>query len=947
MRTFEIDTMKKNIWPIKSSWDFISLRVSLRRVLSTHREAMIEKKLLPAAAIALIHAALSLMIQGENFILYIYQRADGLWPLLHFLLLLPFSQLEHILFCVLISIPAFVVLQQALLRWIYFFSIVVINFYVIVDQLIYRVFFDHYRLSMSEGHAVSIWILWDSVRGEIDPIFYVNLGIYILLTVLLFSIFRTYGQVFQLRVQVGNFQTWSTRKAAVVVVYSLGNVVGWGYIENHNLERHPIITLVHSSYFDDREPIVSSQVTGDLYQLRFGKVHEDSTNSSELQNAFDRIRDRDTRPNVVFIIMESVGSLQLLHDGKLSRRITPNLASMTNHMVIFDSIYNTFPGTVRTHAPINTGGRTITWGSVYEEFSMTYEGPVLANELKRNGYQTALLSAGDLSPENMGNLYASYNYDYFFEPGMASEDFIRKNQIHSWGVNEDVIRKMAVEWIDTVKNDDKPFFLQFLTISTHHPYSVPSNYIGPYRGNDKKSRYYNSLHYNDRVIGRFIDDLKKRGLLDQTLIVICGDHGQAFGKRHRKNITHKNFLYEENIRNFCITIDVASINERVVSEQVGSVGDIMPTILGLARTPVPADVPGQNLFDSEYRERVVYFHKNAHPELWGLRDGNWKFISQKIANETPELYDLDSDPEEQKNLAGSYSNQVKEYQTLCQQWYIQTNADYCQRLENHAFAGGRGLSENEVTTCGPKILAFGHKPDDGNFVELQRINPEENMVAWTKWVSYQEKKTILYVWTSPSGSERSFTFTMQPDWSTSWVYHGAETTMEEGTWDLSLYDGNEKLISRRFTVDKDAPLISRRLFSTDKIVAGPKPVTFGYKPENGDFIELQRIHPYEKDMVVCTNWVPYDGIRTILYEWISPSGRKKRFTFDVQAGWTTTWVYHAPELPMEEGGWQLSLYAHNNRVVSGHFYVDKAATLMSPQVAEVAHETSSKVAAPP
>ena len=906
------------------------------------------RSFIPAAtAIGLIHAILSMIIQAESFFLYLYRPDDGCSQLIKFLLLLPISQFEHIMFSLLMAVPAIFILYHFFFKWIYFAILIAINVYLVLDQVIYSVFFDHYRLSQSEGRVASVAMLWDSIQAEVDTVFYVNLAILLVATIFVYQIVHRPKSVRGSWIRVLYWLQSGDWKKAVIGFVCIANVALWGNAENNNLEHHPIFALICSDFSSNNGQSEPLLVEDDLYTPRFGKITNNSVTSRKLQQVLESVRQRNGRPNVVFIVMESVGALQLLEDGKLSARNTPNLASRAEHMVLFDSVYNTFPGTVRTHAPINTGGRTITWGSVYDEFSMKYRGPILANELKKYGYHTALVSAGNLSPENMGDLYKGYDYDYFFEPGMASENFIKENQINSWGVSEDSVRKLAIEWIDAVMQDDRPFFLQFLTISTHHPYSVPAGYTGPHPGTDKESRYYNSLHYNDWVLGHLFDDLKKRRLLDNTIVVICGDHGQAFGRRHRKNFTHKNFLYEENIRNFCLIIDRASIERTVVSHRTTFVGDIMPTILGLAGATISSDVLGQNLFDSGYQQRLVYFHKNTHPELWGLRDGRWKFIAQKTRVGKPELYDLETDPEEQNNIATQHPEQVELYQRLCRQWFVQTNTDYCQRLEDYEFIGGRGLNKDEVSICGPKILAFGHKPENGKFVELSRIHPHEDMVAWTKWVSYPQDKTVKYKWTSPSGRTRSFTFTIRADWSTTWVYHHADAPMEEGIWTLALYDGDRKLTSGSFLVADDAPLVNAHVFAKgeDKHF-GPRSLSFGYKPENGEVMELKEIHPCE-DMVVATRWDPYRLNRVITYEWTAPSGRRTNAVFNVHSGWTTTWVYHDAELPMEEGRWQLSLFHGDTLLITSSFHVNGDAALITSQTADLHPFESVDIIKPP
>ena len=68
-----------------------------------------------------------------------------------------------------------------------------------------------------------------------------------------------------------------------------------------------------------------------------------------------------------------------------------------------------------------------------------------------------------------------------------------------------------------------------------------------FRESDDAGQYLNALHFGDAALGKFLDGLRARGLDTNTLFVIYGDHGEAFGQ-HEGNYGHTLFLYEENIR---------------------------------------------------------------------------------------------------------------------------------------------------------------------------------------------------------------------------------------------------------------------------------------------------------------------------------------------------------------------------------------------------------------
>src|SRR6185437_14112053 len=105
------------------------------------------------------------------------------------------------------------------------------------------------------------------------------------------------------------------------------------------------------------------------------------------------------------------------------------------------------------------------------------------------------------------------------------------------------------------------------------------------------------------------------------------------------------------------------------SSRIGSTGNIMPTLLAVLGAPAP-DVPGRNLLTEDFQTQIVYFHKLAEPETWGLRDGVWKYIGE-IRTGDSQLFNLSTDPTEQKNLAREQPDRVARYAALCRSWYLQ------------------------------------------------------------------------------------------------------------------------------------------------------------------------------------------------------------------------------------------------------------------------------------
>jgi len=163
-----------------------------------------------------------------------------------------------------------------------------------------------------------------------------------------------------------------------------------------------------------------------------------------------------------------------------------------------------------------------------------------------------------------------------------------------------------------------------------------------------------------------------------TIVAVTGDHGEAFGETHARNRLHRDYIYEENVREFLILFDGRNpLAEPVTSHRVAGNGSILPTLTELAG----AGAPGRSLLTPAFSIQPVFFPNRAIPEKWGVRDGRWKYIGQIRSESSPELFDLAADPAEQTNVAASHPEQVARYRQLCQDWTLQTNADYITRLK--------------------------------------------------------------------------------------------------------------------------------------------------------------------------------------------------------------------------------------------------------------------------
>ena len=156
-------------------------------------------------------------------------------------------------------------------------------------------------------------------------------------------------------------------------------------------------------------------------------------------------------------------------------------------------------------------------------------------------------------------------------------------------------------------------------------------------------------------MGRLLRWLENQNLIDSTLVVIVGDHGEAFG-RHG-HFVHATNIYEEGVHVPLIFINPVLFSGEEYST-IGGLIDIAPTILDILDLQLPQKWQGSSLF-SNNRVNRVYFFTAWSNYLFGFRQDNIKFIFD-ASNNKYEIYDLYKDPQETHNLTEQQPDFVKE-----------------------------------------------------------------------------------------------------------------------------------------------------------------------------------------------------------------------------------------------------------------------------------------------
>ena len=346
--------------------------------------------------------------------------------------------------------------------------------------------------------------------------------------------------------------------------------------------------------------------------------------------------------NVLLVVMESVGSQYVAGTGQEeAKRWTPNIASYLSHSIVMPNIYAHVPysskslyGLLTSHYPVI---------SIEAETELFAKAPMLSQLLKDAGRRTAFFHSGDFQFQNVEEFLQGRGFDHLADmksipcnlPGMDVP------WIHLDAVDDRCTADALINWID--EDPQKPFFGMFWTDNTHYPYLPGLGLIEPTSSDPDKDNYLAAVQTSDAAIGRILDHLRRQNRLDSTLVVIMGDHGEAFGEHDAR--IHGTNIYEEQIH-----IPLLLINPRLDGSKwptVGGIIDIGPTILHVLGLRQEPDVDGRSLFDPHRSERVFLFSPN-YRMMAGYREGQQKFIFDLVRGESA-LFDLERDPGEEHN----------------------------------------------------------------------------------------------------------------------------------------------------------------------------------------------------------------------------------------------------------------------------------------------------------
>ena len=324
--------------------------------------------------------------------------------------------------------------------------------------------------------------------------------------------------------------------------------------------------------------------------------------------------------NVIIIQMESFQNflVNLNIDGQ---EITPNFNKLVKENHYFNKFYQQVGqgNTSDAEYVVNSSLYIPSRGAATQMYA-DRELPSLPKLLEQHNYDTATFHTNVVEFWNRGELYDSLGFNHYYDyKYFGDEDTI------FFGASDSVLYRKTLDKLIEMDAAENPFYAQIISMTAHHPYTLPV---------DKQlitlpERYTKTLvgdyivaqNYADHALGLFIQDLKDKGIWDDSLIVMYGDHlGLPIYSLNNHELGLMNEIYGRDYTyTDMINIPLVIINEGVSTgetlSQIGGQVDVMPTIANLLGISMDSQIHfGQDIFNQS---------ENILPQRYYLPTGSF------------------------------------------------------------------------------------------------------------------------------------------------------------------------------------------------------------------------------------------------------------------------------------------------------------------------------------
>ena len=382
------------------------------------------------------------------------------------------------------------------------------------------------------------------------------------------------------------------------------------------------------------------------------------------------------RRNVVIITLESHRAISTAPYSAAvggDPSITPNLAALAESSLVAEQAYAVMPHTSKSLTATYCGVEPPMDMKNSEADQRGVAARCLPELLSQQDYRSAFFQSATESYDRRRDVITQqFGFDEFYGlEDLPQDGFSPANY---FGYEDDVMLEPSREWIE--RDPKTPFLLGYLTVTAHHDYKLPDGFETEHLSDDPElNDYLNGLRYQDRFVGKVIQQFKDLGLYDDTVFVVTGDHGEGFGEHGLRQ--HDNTIYQEGVQVPLIIHDPQRFTGGARRSEPVQHPAILPTV---------ADLLGYRITGGGGYRSPSLLSKGARPPVMiscfeearclARIEGSLKYIHH-YGFRPDEVFDLATDPGETTNLAASTPPEaLARYRAEALQWRRQVDRLY-------------------------------------------------------------------------------------------------------------------------------------------------------------------------------------------------------------------------------------------------------------------------------
>ena len=359
-----------------------------------------------------------------------------------------------------------------------------------------------------------------------------------------------------------------------------------------------------------------------------------------------------TGPNVLLLTVDTLRADMTEPYGDAAP-ISPALQELAAGAVVFEEAWSGSSWTLPSLASLHTGLHSSVHGAWQFSDVLGWDFDTLAERLTAAGWDTAAVVNHVFLGRKHGLNQGFVHYD-----DELVEDFGKSHE----AITSDTVSDRGIAWLEAKASadDGRPWFLWLHYFDPHEVYQRHDRYAPTFGDETDLERYRGEIAWTDEHLGRVLASLETLGLAEDTVVVLTADHGEEW--EEHGGLGHGHTLYGELVR-VPLVIRAPGVEPARIAERVSTL-DVAPTVLKLTGVEPLSGTGGRSLgalLDGREGRRgpiLTEVGRSEAKRMAAIGDGRWKLLWHEHDNEA-ELFDLETDPGEQRDVAALHPDEVE------------------------------------------------------------------------------------------------------------------------------------------------------------------------------------------------------------------------------------------------------------------------------------------------